>query len=98
MNPSVSSGYSRPAAAMNGFSSAINSAKPFKESCWAPSLRASAGFGCADAPLTEHQTGIAVGQHILAGQEPFLDAHREPSFEQDRFAGFGRSDEQLKIL
>src|ERR1041385_7425900 len=58
-------GYSRPAAAMNGFSSSINLAKPSNDTCCAPSLQASAGFGCtstrsASAPMATAPLHMAV--------------------------------------
>ena len=59
--------HSLPAAAMNGFNSSINLAKPSSVSCCAPSLQASAGLGWTSisspsAPIATAPLHIAVDQ------------------------------------
>ena len=55
-------------------------------------------FKRADAALAKHQIGIVVRQNVFARQQPFLDLHGKAALEQDRLAGLGGGDEQLKIL
>jgi hypothetical protein len=41
------------------------------------------GLEGADAPLAEHDVGVARGEDVLGGHEPLLDGGREPALQED---------------
>ena len=59
---------------------------------------AGVGFKGADAAFAEKDIGIAVGEEVFGGQEPFLDAFAHSAFEQDGFATAGTGNEKLEVL
>jgi hypothetical protein len=48
--------------------------------------------------VLREQVRILVRQDVLPREQPLLDFHSEPAFQQDRFPGFRRRNQQLKIL
>ena len=56
------------------------------------------GLEGADAALAEQDVGVAVGQDVLGGEEPFLDLHAHAALEQDGLAAAGRLGDEGEIL
>jgi len=59
---------------------------------------AGVGFEGANAALAEQDVGIAVGEQIFGGEEPFFDFFAHAAFEHHGFAGVRAFDEKAEVL
>ena len=56
------------------------------------------GLEGANAALAQEHVGVAVREHVLGRQQPFLDLHGHAALEQHRLAAAGRLGDEGEIL